>query len=449
MGPDRRVYADGAVAIEGRKIAAIGRTEEVLAKYAGKQRTEVDARRRIVMPGLIDGHFHPFNFLVGGHGDDLEIGDLLYKVFYPFEKSVTDEDARLGAMAGFVEMIKSGVTTFNDPGGYKPDLIARAAAEIGIRGIVARSTRDLPPPGKADTGLYDNTDTALAEAERLVQTWNEPADGRLRAWCALRVSYEVSDRLVEGIRDLARKYSVGVHAHASSLPFENRACESIFKKRAIPRYRDLGVLGPNFYAVHMGDLTTEEIDITREFDVKVSHCPVASLTGGWGIIKSKTIPNLIKAGVTVSLGTDTNFGSGSMDFFRVMFTFATAHRETHDDPTLVGAHKALASATIEGARACLWDDEIGSLEVGKCADIIMLGNDDWQWRYPGRDVARNIVYGGNAACVNSSWINGKLVMCDRKVLTIDERALQESVEATSRTLAERTGFKPRHIWPLG
>lgn len=420
----RRIFDQGAILLREGRIAALGETAQLLREHPEAER--FDAAGKLVIPGLIDAHHHPFNYLVGGHGDDLEVSDLLYRVFYPFERCVSEEEVYVGAMAACAEMVRSGVTCFNDAGGYMPDTIARAMGDIGIRGIVNRSTIDLNASGKPGV-RPESTSQALQAAVDVVERWHGRHGGRLRAWFGIRMPISASDDLIREIGTLARHYGVGVHTHAATAAFERDVSLKLFGKRSLDRYRDLGLLGPNVCAVHMGFLDDDEISTVVQSGLKVAHCPVAALIGAWGIMAGGRIPQLMEQGVTVAIGSDTNFGSGTLDMFRQMFVCATGHRESHRKPALVGAAKALDMATIDAARAMLWEDEIGSLEVGKRADLVLVDNTAIEWCYPGRDVVRSLVYSGSRGDVHSVMIDGRWVLRDRTLLTCDVAQLKHQV----------------------
>ena len=257
-----------------------------------------------------------------------------------------------------------------------------------MRGVITRSTRDLFP-GDRNEGIGETTDETLTRGRDVVERWHGAADGRLRAWFNIRMSISASDDLIREIGVLARAFEVGVHTHAATTPFEAKASASLFGKSTLRRYEDLGLLGPNVCAVHMGCFDDEDLDLFVRSGASVAHCPVAAMTGAWGVIRNHRIPQLIERGVTVGIGSDTNCGSGTLDMFRQLFICATVHREAHEDPSLIGAKKSLEMATIGAAKALQWDDEIGTLEEGKKADLVVIDRSHLEWHYPGRDpVAR-------------------------------------------------------------
>ena len=447
MNPGRQIYADGAVAVEGSRIVEVGPTADVLARHAGGD--VIDAAGMMVIPGLIDGHNHPFAYLIGGLADEVDIFTTLYEHFYPYEVHVTEEEAYTCAAANYLEMIRNGTTCFNDPGGYHVDALGEAAVDIGIRGILNRSTRDIAPSGKpVPKELFDDLETNLVEGEKVVRRWHGAADDRIRAWFSLRYVFNISDELVVGIRDLAARYGVGVHAHVAAVKGENEAVVEIFGKRSLERYHDLGLFGPNLYCVHMGYPSEHEVALLKQHDVKVAHCPSAAMRGAWGIIVNRMIPYMMEQGITVSIGTDTNGAAGSLDMFKVMYVGATVHRDMFDDPALIGAYKVFEMATIDGARACLWEDDIGSLEPGKKADIVLVDRSSIEWTHPGRDPVRSLVYSASGSSVDTVIIDGRTVMRGREVLTVDEEKIARDVVAAGRAWMERAGVRPHCPWPI-
>lgn len=447
MDAERRIFSDGAIAIEGSRIVDIGRSKDVAARNTATQ--VIDAQGRMILPGLIDGHNHPFAYLVGGFADEVDIFTTLYKYFYPYEVHVTEEEARICALGNYVEMIRSGTTCFVDPGGYQVDAVAQAAVDIGIRGVIARSTRDTAPPGwDLPSELHEDLDTNLREGERIVKTWHGAADDRIRAWFGLRYVFNISDELATGIRDLARQYDVGIHCHVAAVKGENEKIQEIYGKRSLERYYDLGLFAPNLYCVHMGYPNEREIGWLKEHDVKVAHCPSAAMMGAWGIIINKMIPTMMERGITVSLGSDTNGAAGSLDMIRVMYVAASIHRDMFDDPTLIGAYKALEMATVDGARACLWDDAIGSLEVGKKADVILVDRSAIEWTHPGRDPVRSLVFSANGSSVDTVIIDGRMIMRNRTLLTVDEELVVRQVREAGRSWMARAGVSHQPKWPV-
>jgi cytosine/adenosine deaminase-related metal-dependent hydrolase len=351
---------------------------------------------------------------------------------------------RLGA---FAEAIRYGTTCFNDPGGIHPDATAEAALSIGIRGIVNRSTRDVfDETAPIPDNLKEDTETNLREAERVLRTWHGVGDGRLRAWTSLRHVFDTSDALCLGIGELARRFGVGIQCHAAAFKGENEMCVAQLGKRPLRRLHDLGLFGPNLLLVHMGFPDASEIDLLRRHDVKVAHCPSASMLGGYGVIHAGMIPKMVEAGVTVALGTDAAAAGGHHDMVRAMYLAACAHKDTYADATLMGACRALEMATVEGARACLWDDEIGSLESGKKADIVLFDMSGLDW-HAGRHPIGNLVYSATGRSADTVIIDGRMVLRHGVLLTVDETHLKRELARASAAWRHRAAVDIPSPWP--
>ncbi|MGH7004477.1 MAG: amidohydrolase family protein, partial [Alphaproteobacteria bacterium] len=418
VDPRRQIYSDGAVAIQGRDIVAVGRTKDVLARHRAPH--VIDAGGKLVMPGLIDGHNHAFQYLSKGIGDDVDIMTWLYKRVYPYETHLYAEEAYIGALGNYVQMIKSGTTCFNDPGGYHVDSLAQAAIDVGIRGILNRSTRDIADQGAPlPEKLFEDLETNLRQGEAAVSKWNNSADGRLKCWFSLRYVFNVSDELCRAIKQLADRYAVGIHAHAAAVEGENEAIQERFGKRSLERFYDVGLFGPNLYLVHMGYPNEREMGWLKQHDVKIAHCPSASMHGAYGVIGHRMMKRMIEMGLTISLGTDSATAGRFLDMVRVMYLAGCAHRDQFADATIMGAYKAIEMATIDGARACLWDREIGSLEAGKRADVVIVDMSGLRW-HPNLDPVRSLVYAADGDDVETVVIDGRIVMQDRVILTVDE-----------------------------
>ena len=446
VNPRRQIYANGAVAIKGQNIVAVGPAKDVLAAYRAPQ--VIDGSGKLVLPGLIDGHNHAFQYLSKGIGDDVDIMTWLYKRVYPYEAHVTQTEAYVGAVANYVQMIKSGTTCFNDPGGYHVDALARAAIDTGMRGILNRSTRDIADQGApVPEKLFEDLDTNLREGESAVKRWNGTADGRIRCWFSLRYVFNVSDDLCRAIKSLADQYDVGIHCHAAAVEGENEAIEERFGKRSLERYYDLGLFGPNLYLVHMGYPNDREIGWLKQHDVKVSHCPSASMHGAYGVVGNQMMKKMIDQKLTISLGTDSATAGRFLDMVRVMYLAACAHRDQFADATIMGSYKALEMATIEGARACLWDNEIGSLEVGKRADVVIVGMDKLRW-HPNLDPVRSLIYAADGDDVETVIIDGRVVMKDRVILTVDEAKVKHDAIAAGKAWIGRAGVSLDMPWPV-
>jgi cytosine/adenosine deaminase-related metal-dependent hydrolase len=403
----------------------------------------------MVLPGLIDGHNHPTSYLATGLTDDLDVQTSVFKRLYPYESALQPNESHVAALGTFVEMVKNGTTCFNDPGGYDVEQVGEAARIVGIRGILSRSLRDFADPKMVSgTALVEDVDTCLREGDGVLRRWNGAENGRLRAWLGLRNVACVSDELCIQVRDLAKQKKVGIHSHVASVKGSNENSIRLFGKRGLQRYYELGLFGPNLYCAHVGFADNAEVALLKEHDVKVAHCPAASQLGAFGVIANGMIPEMRQKGVTISLGSDTAGAAGFLDLVRTMYVAACAHRDAHVDPQIMDAIKALEMATIDGARACLWDDQIGSLEPNKLADIILVDRKGIGWGHPARDPIRSLVYSGTGDSVDTVIIDGRVVMRNRVVLTVDEEDVMRRVAVAESAVMQRSGFGSEQRWPV-
>jgi 5-methylthioadenosine/S-adenosylhomocysteine deaminase len=446
MGPQRRLIRDGAVAIRGKRILAVDKSSAIAERYRA-ERTIGDSNK-VVFPGLIDCHNHPVHFLSKGMIDDMRYPARWRDRVWPYEATLSAEETLVASTGTFLEMIRSGTTCFSDPGTLEPEAVAQAALDTGIRGVVARMTWDVHDP-TAPSQFNDDTATALARGEECVQRCSGLGDGRVRAWFSLARADHVSDQLVRDIKRRADALKVGIHAHLSTTRGQVEAALREWGKTPVARYRDLGALGPNAHLVHMGAITDDDVSILREFDPSVCHCPSASMFGGFGCIAHGKFPELVENGVRVVLGTDACAVSRFIDMVRIMYLASCAHKDVKADPTVIGAHKAMEMATIDGARALLWDDEIGSLEPGKLADIVIADADGIEWQPNPMDLpVANLVYSANGSCVRTVIIDGRIVMEERRFTMIDEQDYAARASVCASAIFARLGVEPRTVWPV-
>ena len=431
------------IAVRAGKIVAIGTAAEVGPVPSGKH---IDAGRTLVIPGLIDSHNHPIHFLSKGICDEMPVHRRWRERVWPYEAQLSAADSRLAATGTFLEMIRSGTTCFNDPGTFQPDAVAEAAIETGIRGVVARLAWDVRDPSAPD--YDDTTEDAVAKGAATVEKWHGAGEGRLKGSFSLVRSAHVSDALCRAVKRRADAINVNMHGHLCTTRQEVELARQNTGMTPLERYRRLGLLGSNLVLVHMGWVDADEIPLLAENDVSVCHCPSASMLGGFGCISHGKFPEMVDADVRVVLGFDACAISRFVDMVRVMYLAACGHKDARTDPTVIGAHKAMEMATVDAARALLWDDQIGSLEAGKCADIVIVDADGPIWHpKPFRNSVGNLIYSASGASVRTVVIDGKVVMEDRRFTTIDEDAFLAEADAASRRVLARHGIDIGPQWP--
>lgn len=448
MDASRNILLDGAVAVSGSKIVAVGKSSDLKSRFQAKEM--IDACGMLVTPGLIDGHNHPGHYLTKGLLDDIATPRRWATRLYPFDVSVNAEQSYWGSMGTFAEMIKSGTTCFADPGSYQPEATIKAAVDVGIRACVTRSTRDISDPIRpTPDDLTVSPASAVAKIDELYSAWHGAGDGRIRIWYGLRTSFNVSDELCKLVKHRADERGVGIHVHLAINPAETAEVLKKFGVRPMERFRRLGLLDANLYAVHMGALDDAEVELVAQTGTKVCHCASASMFGAFGCITHGKFVELAAAGATLALGTDAASISRFLDLVREMYIVACAHKDTHIDAEVMGAHKAFEMATIDGAKALLWDDAIGSLEAGKHADLVLIRTDGLEW-YPRPllNPVANLVYSSSGEAVDSVMIDGKFVMRKRKLLTIDEDRLKQKVIENAAGAARGANIPEEQRWPV-
>lgn len=443
----RRIIKEGAVAIDGNRIADVGKMSELRVKFP--KADVIDAEKKIVLPGLIDTHVHLTQTLARGLADDVSVPDWLYKRIFPYEVSMTEEDTYNSSMLACLEMIRTGTTCFADPGGYQMDHAARAVEESGLRGILAIASVDKqdsthPLPSR----LQLSTDEVVRANEEFFRKYNGRADDRIRVWIALRGMLNVSRELIVRLNQLAKEYDTGIEVHAAFWKDNVEWIKAQTGFTDVKYLENLGVLGPHWLMIHMGWVVDEEIDILKQRDVKISYNPSSGMKQPLGTNVNKKIPLMLKKGVAVSLGCDSTAASNTLDMFRAMWVAATLNKEMYLDPKLVSPEESLEMATATAARCLRWDSAIGSLEKGKKADLIIV-NQHKSNMIPIHDfsIVPNLVYSCDGSNVETVMIDGKIVMKDRELLTIDEERVLGKAQKSAEEIVARIGeYKLKPSW---
>jgi 5-methylthioadenosine/S-adenosylhomocysteine deaminase len=410
MDVGRRVLEDGALAVKGDTIAAIGARAEIEAKYAAPR--TVNARGKLVLPGLINGHTHAAMTLLRGLKDDVTLDEWLTKFIFPAEaRNVNEDFVRWGTRLAALEMIRGGTTTFVDMY-YFEDAVAQEIKAAGMRGVLGETVIDFPAP--------DNKTNAamLSYTENFLKKWQ--GDPLIRASIAPHSIYICSEKTLRDAFALARKYRAPILIHVAETKKERD--DSIARNHLSPvaYLQSLGLLGPDIVAAHCVWVDEADRKILAETQVGCVHNPSSNMMLASGVAP---VPEMRAAGVRVGLGTDGPAGSNNdLDMMEEMDLVAKLQKVAKMDPRALGAKDALEMATIDGARALHLEKEIGSLEAGKKADLIVLGLDA-PHAVPLYDVYSQIVYALKAGDVETVVIAGRTVLQSGKVLTLNEAAV--------------------------
>jgi 5-methylthioadenosine/S-adenosylhomocysteine deaminase len=429
-----KIIRQGAIAIEDKTIIETGKTHELKRKY-GRGYEKIDAKGKIVIPGLVNTHQHAAMSLLRGYADDLQLQEWLEKWIWPIEKHMTPHDIYTGALLTAIESIMGGTTTVNTMYHYtSEENEAKAFADAGLRGVI----------GHVCFSWRKKEDKRALED--LAKNWHNKADGLIRIsvdpHAAYTVDPEYMKELEEKREQLNQKYGsektpIIWHTHIAETTDEQEKIRKSFNiqlKGGVVEYLDsLGVLGTHVIAAHCVALTDKDIGIMKKRKVNVSHNPISNLKLASGI---SPVPKILKKGITVSLGTDSPCSNNTADMFEVMKTAAILHKGINKNPTIMPAEKVLEMATTEGAKALSWEDEIGSIEVGKKADLTII-NLKKPHLCPIYNEASHLVYVVKASDVETVIINGSIVMENRRLTTLKIEKVMDMVEKTKNTLLSK------------
>ena len=428
MDAEWRVLPDAGLAVSGQNIVALGPSAEVAAQYDATE--IIDATDQIVMPGLINAHTHAPAVLFRGLIEDLELEPWLARSWQIEKKMLNPDSIRLGAQLAHSEMIHGGTTTALDMYWF-PEVSAEVARQIGFRLITGPAYLETPDP---PDHIPDEQRTAHGR-EFLQQFQNDP----LVISCVQPHStYTVSPRYLAEARELADEFHVLLNTHAAESPIEMKIVEQKYGLRP-PRHLDAhGLLTGRTVLAHCTLLNQDEIELVATRGTAVAHCPISNLKLGAGIAPVKSMLN---SGVKVMIGTDGAQSSNDLNLWPAMRMATLLQKGIHHDPTLVSARQVVRMSTCGAAEALGLADRIGALEVGKRADLILL---DLRQPHalPLYDVYLHLVYSAGREDVSTVLINGKKVMHERRMLTIDEletndrvRALSKQIDAFAQTVA--------------
>jgi 5-methylthioadenosine/S-adenosylhomocysteine deaminase len=435
----RSIIKDGGIVIEGNKIIEVDKTEKVLKNYTGEKL--IDAKNKVVLPGLINTHNHLFQTLMKSLGDDMKLFDWWPNVIGPLSVNLRKESCYYAALIGSIELIKSGCTCTLDnhypfPIPELADECIKAFIEVGIRAVEAMGSQDREKPYfPIPKELIMDTEEALKENVKLIERWNGKANGRIHVWFGPGAPFTCSDELLEKAYELSKKYGVGItmHLHESKDEVIKWKEETGYTPIQYYFHKGLRILNSNLLAVHCVWLDDEDIKILAKKKVKVSHNPISNMYLASGIAP---IPKLIKAGVIVSLGVDGAASNNNQDMFELMKTTALLHKVASCDPMAITAEKVLEMATIDGAKALGLENEIGSIEVGKKADIILINLKEANMT-PLNRIVSQLVYCGKSYNVNTVIIDGKIIMENRQLKSINENEVIEKAQKVADELIER------------
>jgi len=422
MDDSFRIIENGAIAVNDGEIIELGHTAELMEIF--KARHLIDAKGKLVLPGFINTHTHSPMTIFRGYADDLHLREWLFDHIFPVEAEfVNPENVRTGTRLAIAEMLLGGTTTFNDMY-FFADEMARVVDQVGIRAVLTESLIDFAVPNNP------SPEHALRTSEKLLAKWaNHPL---VTIGVSAHSPYTTSSAVIKKGKDLADKRRVPFNIHVAETRGEVEFTHKEFGMSPVEYLDRIGALGSNVVAAHSVHLNADDIQIFARRGVGVAHNPQCNMKLASGVAP---VPAFLKAGVKVGIGTDGVASNNDLDLFDEIRSAAFVHKLSNDDPTVLNARAALEMATIGGARVLGMDHLIGSIEIGKRADIIIVDMDQ-PHAHPVFNIYSLIVYSMRGSDVETVLVDGRLMVFKRKLVTLDLGRLYQKIDQLARKITE-------------
>lgn len=409
MNEENKVIENGFVGVLDDKIVYVGEEKGFSANEI------IDAKGGIVLPGLINAHTHAPMSLFKGLAEDIPLKRWLEEYIFPIEKRLNPELVYIGALLSCAEMIMSGTTTFCDMYFFE-DEVAKAAKKVGMRCLISEGLFDFPSPN------YGNIEKGYEYTEWLIEKWRE--DPLINIAVGPHTPYTCSEAILKNAKEIAEAHDIPIIIHVAETEYEVELIRQKYGKSPVEYLKELGLIYPRLIAAHCVHLSKKDMQLIKEGNVKVVHNAECNMKLASGI---SPVPDMIKMGICVAIGTDGSASNNNLDLFQEMDTVAKLHKISKMDPSVMDAVSVVKMATRNGAKALGMEDIIGSIEVGKKADIIVL-NTNTAHMTPLYNPFYGIVYSATGADVTHSIIDGKVVMKERRLLTVDLDSIIEEVK---------------------
>ena len=407
----------GDILIEGNKIVAVGKVDEQLAQGA----KIIDGKGTVAMPGLVNTHVHAPMSLLRSYADNMPLMPWLEQKIWPAEEKLTDEIVYCGTQLSIMEMMMTGTTTFAEMYDHM-NAVAEAVVDSGMRAHLSRGV----------VIFSDEQLNKLDEGIDLYRQFHGKADDRIHVWFSAHAPYTCLPPYVEKLVEQAKLHNAGMHIHVAETLSEIEQIKANYGKTPVEHLRDLGAFDVPALAAHCVHLTDNDMDILAEKKVSVAHNIVSNMKLASGIAP---VTALCQKGVNVALGTDGASSNNNMNMFKEMTTAALVHKVNTMDSTAIGAYDVLKMATVNGAKALHWQDDIGTLEVGKKADLILIDIDQPHYA-PWNDTVADLVYSGQGSDVKTTIINGQIVMENRQFTTLDKEKIMFDAARFAKVLQQ-------------
>ncbi len=442
MDKQRRIISDAGIAVTGNRIVAVGKSEKIEKRYAGKE--VIDCKHSIVHPGLVDSHNHLcFHITKGWEPDTFTIYDTWVKFESLVFPALTSRDQSISTVLAQVEMLKNGTTMFADTGtAYVPDEVMPHRNHVGIRGFMGSHIGDTFVEELAF--LDKDVQKALRYIDHQLETYN---DGRVKAGVGMSGMGNCSDTLIIEAKKMANQSGRVLHMHQCVYPNEIKKYRRLYNQTPIEHLEKLGVLDENTALVHMIHVTDTDIDLLKKYNTRIVHCPGASLKFSMGAMSVGKYPEMNTAGLSIALGTDASNWADSLDILQQVYLASVVHREVHRGDVSLNAERTLEMATLDGAKAVGMEGEIGAIEEGMLADIVIHSKDIPEAR-PMFDPVTSLVYSMRSKSVDTVIVDGEIILRNKKVTRFNEEDLYQEAEKATFDLAKRVGYEIQSSWPV-
>ena len=445
MNATRDIIRDGALALRGNRIVDVGKARDLKERYVASE--TVGGDRFVVTPGMVNAHIHVTGEpLTRGYvPDDTPFVENVFEWLCPLYSVYTAAEERLSAQLAAIEMLKSGTTTFLEAGTIRfLDEVFAGLTEVGIRGRLGRWVWDLPP----EPDVYkQNTDEAIGYLQHQLASHGSEADGRLGAWSILVGHTTCSDPLWRAARELATEYGTGMSFHMSPAQLDPDGFVAEFGQRPMVHLEEIGVLADDVVITHCVQVDDQELEVMARTGVHVAHCPTTALKVSYGVTRVGKFPEMVMAGINVAIGTDGNNASNYSDLMRATYLVAGLFKDARQDPQMFPAELAYEMATLGGAEAMRMRDEIGSLEVGKLADVVLHDTDRPEWR-PLLNVMNQLVWSADGRGVHTVFVDGNRVVEAGRITAFDEERFYAECQVAGEAVVARSGLPDRAKFPV-
>ena len=442
VDPGRRIIRGGSLLIEGQRIARVGKAEELAAATADMT---IDAAEMVVTPGFVNGHMH-ISYAHATRGifpDDL--GPAYLPNVFKLQGAMTEEEEYNTSLLAITELLKYGTTCFVDPGSTKYlDACMQAYQESGCRIVVGWQVTDRPNP--LNLPVYETGD-AIARMEEVIRQYDRRLDGRVRAWAMPFSPGFSSEELLRASGGLADNYDTRMTLHFNNSSRYVQDCLQQYGVRPTQYLQSIGVLGPRLTLAHALGVDRSEVDCIAGSGASAVMCPTAAIKGGAGVAHEGMLPELIESGAVVGLGTDAGNNSNLLETMRSMYLAAVLYKDARRDVAMIPAETAFELATIGGAAALGLEDEIGSIEEGKKADLVLFDTRRAEWRTLFNPV-NSLVYNADGRSVHTVIVDGQVRVRDHHPLFVNEWELIQKVQEQGEDLLARTGVSYPSRWPI-